>query len=64
MMKRDVAMTRRTSTSDDEERGIAGVLGRVADFTIGTAVVLWHAALSGRERRRRAPVIRTYSSTR
>lgn len=33
------------------ERG--DLLGRVADFTVGTAVVLWHLALASRDRRRR-----------
>ena len=41
-----------------------GLLGRVADFTLGTAVVLWHAVLADRERRRHARLPRTWSSTR
>ena len=40
------------------------LLGRVADFTLGTAVVLWHLALAGRDRRRRGPIPRPWSSTR
>jgi hypothetical protein len=43
---------------------VGALLGGIADFTIGTAIVLWHAALAGRDRRRRAPIIRAYSSTR
>lgn len=39
------------------------LVGRFADFTLGTAVVLWHLALAGRDRRRRAPA-RRWSSTR
>jgi hypothetical protein len=50
--------------NDHEPSPIADLLGRLADFTLGTAVVLWHVALVGRERRRRAPMIRRYSSTR
>ena len=40
------------------------LLGRVADFTLGTAVVLWHLALAGRDRRRRGSIPRRWSSTR
>lgn len=38
------------------------LVGRLADFTIGTAVVLWHAVLASREQRRRLD--RGWSSTR
>lgn len=38
------------------------LLGRFADFTIGTAVVMWHAVLASREQRRR--IDRSWSSTR
>lgn len=40
------------------------LVGRFADFTIGTAVVLWHLALAERDRRRHAPPARRWSSTR
>ncbi len=40
------------------------LVGRFADFTLGTAVVLWHLALAGRDRRRRTPTVRPWSSTR
>lgn len=51
----------RSSSVVDADRDL---LGRVADFTLGTAVVLWHLALAGRDRRRRGPVARPWSSTR
>lgn len=40
------------------------LLGRVADFTVGTAVVLWHLVLADRDRRRRRAPARLWSSTR
>jgi hypothetical protein len=40
------------------------LLGRFADFTVGTAVVLWHLALASRDRRSRAAIARPWSSTR
>ena len=34
------------------------LVGRFADFTLGTAVVLWHLALTYRDRRRRTTTVR------
>ena len=53
----------RARNSDVHDGGLVSrVLGGVADATIGTALVLWHAALARRERRR--PPARLWSSTR
>lgn len=53
--------TRRTSTFAPGDRDL---LGLVADFTVGTAVVLWHLVLADRDRRRRRAPARLWSSTR
>jgi hypothetical protein len=60
MMSSMIASSRPATVLVDGE----GPLGRLADFTLGTAVVLWHLALAGHDRRRRRAQIRAWSSTR
>ncbi len=61
MMSSPTRSPQRSAPVVDADRDL---LGRVADFTLGTAVVLWHLALAGRDRRRRGPIPRPWSSSR
>ena len=58
------ARDRRRREPDADEGGVRTLVRAGFDFTLGTAVVLWHLALAGRDRRRRTTTGRRWSSTR